>query len=64
MTDDARRMAERFHYVFQALGDRTVVPEVPFDEVPLQYKVQLIKTFDELIKAEVVFPGPSLYAEP
>ena len=61
MTDDAKRMAEKFNDVFQAFGSQ-LVPTMTWDEVPFEYKVQLIKTFDELVKSEVVFPGPSLYA--
>lgn len=53
-------MARRFHDVFQTIAKHPMA----WDEVPLEHKVQLIKTFDELIKAEAVFPGSSLYAGP
>jgi hypothetical protein len=60
VTEDAKRMARRFHDVFQTIAKHPMA----WDEVPLEHKVQLIKTFDELIKAEAVFPGSSLYAGP
>lgn len=50
---DAERMAVRFLDVYEMLTvDRVVDHDAVAD------------TFDELLKAEAVFPGPSLYANP
>jgi hypothetical protein len=50
---DAERMAVRFLEVYETL---TVDRVVDHDCV--------VTAFEELIAAEVVFPGPSLYANP
>jgi hypothetical protein len=51
--DDAARMAHRYMAVFEMLAGA----HEPDHEL-------VIVTFEELIKAEVIFPGPSLYADP
>jgi hypothetical protein len=46
-------MAVRFQEVYETLiVDRTVDHDC------------VVNTFEELLKAEAVFPGPSLYADP
>jgi hypothetical protein len=50
---DAERMAVRFQEVYETLiVDRVVDHDC------------VVNTFEELLKAEAVFPGPSLYADP
>lgn len=50
---DAERMAVRFQERYELTG---VSDRLDHDAV--------VDVFDELIAAEVVFPGPSLYANP
>jgi hypothetical protein len=55
MVSDAEKIAERFHDVASAMGvDSSELPSVP----------TLTEVFDELVRTEVLFAGPSLYAEP
>jgi hypothetical protein len=59
MHEDAERMARRFHLV-----RRMLVPALAsFDELVPRERDLLIQTFDELLRADAVFPGPSLYQD-
>ena len=42
---------------------RLELPHEPWDKVALVYRRQLIRTFEELMRAEAIFAGPSLYAD-
>lgn len=62
---DAQRLAKRFHEVWQALDPPgRMLAKKDFHELPLEYRLQLMATFDEMLRSELVFGGPSLYAEP
>jgi hypothetical protein len=57
MTDDAQRIAKRFVEVrntFDA-GDK-------WEDMTFEHRRLLIQVFDEMVRAELIFPGPSLYA--
>jgi hypothetical protein len=63
--EDAERMAKRFHETWQTLTPRRyMIADYAWDQVDFKYRQQLVRTFEELGRAEVIFPGPSLYAEP
>jgi hypothetical protein len=62
---DAQRMAKRFHEVWQTLDRPEQKREKQnFSDLSLEYRIQLIRTFDEMLRAGLIFGGPSLYAEP
>lgn len=57
MHEDAERMARRFH-----LARKMLVPALAeFDELMPRERDLLIQAFDDLLRADAVFPGPSLY---
>lgn len=58
MHEDAERMARRFH----ATRAMIVKSIATFDELVPRERDLLIQTFDELLRAEAIFPGTSLYA--
>lgn len=53
MHEDAERIARRFYEVAAAMGY--------VDEVITELEAE--KVFDEMLRSEVIFGGPSLYAE-
>jgi len=72
MHEDAERLARRFHDVFELLVpkpgweirvQRKEMLSTRWEDVAVEYRRTLVGTFDELLRAEVIFPGPSLYAD-
>jgi hypothetical protein len=63
LREDAERIARRFHEVGQTFTPISMAPRRPWDESSEDYKKRLVDTFYELLQAELIFPGPSLYAE-
>jgi hypothetical protein len=56
---DAQRAAERFIRVYDVVAAQAGVPVALSPE-----QAELVaETIDELIRAEALFPGPSLYAD-
>jgi hypothetical protein len=56
MHADAERIARRFVDVASAL-------DAKLDTGDLDYEL-MVMTFDEMLRAELIFGGPSLYADP
>jgi hypothetical protein len=64
--EDAERVAKRFHEVYEALAPKfdwetQQRSRVAWDDVN---RALMIAVANELIEAEAIFPGPSLYADP
>ena len=59
MHDDAERMARRFVEVRGIITGAGKLWEIMSADERRLY----VETFDELLRAEVFFPGPSLYAD-
>lgn len=59
MNEDAKRAADRFYEVFLIVCERDGRPADAE-----QFNRAVTATFAELMRAEVIFAGPSLYAEP
>jgi hypothetical protein len=59
--EDAERLAKRFHEV-----TCMVVPyqEQRWDDLRADYRELLVEVFDEMLRAQLLFPGASLYADP
>jgi hypothetical protein len=58
--EDAARLARRFHEA-RVLLEPSVAG---WDDIVIREQERLIAVFDHLIRTEVVFAGPSLYADP
>jgi hypothetical protein len=56
---DAQRAAERFQRVYEVVAAQA---QVPVSLSPEQADL-VAETLNELIRAEALFPGPSLYAD-
>jgi hypothetical protein len=61
---DAERIARRFHEVSRLLCREIGVPDPRWEDVDESYRQVMIWTFDEMLRAGLIFGGPSLYAEP
>jgi hypothetical protein len=63
--EDSERLARRFHVIVSTLAPRLDMPrQLPWEEVDWTYRRLLVQTFDEMLRSELIFPGPSLYADP
>jgi hypothetical protein len=59
--EDAVRIAERLWEQFSAQADGGW--SGPWSDVPKGIQAYYVAVVEELLRAEVIFPGPSLYAE-
>lgn len=59
VSPDAQRAADRFCRVFDVVAAQADVPT----SLSPEQSALVAETIDELIRAEALFPGPSLYAD-
>lgn len=67
MHEDAERLAQRFHETQETLALRILSkdqqrPRVRWEDVPDENKQLMIAVVDEMLQAQLIFPGPSLYS--
>jgi hypothetical protein len=57
MTEDSQRIARRFVEVRNTfdVGDR-------WEDMTFEHRRLLVLIFEEMIRSDIIFPGPSLYA--
>lgn len=66
--EDAERVARRFHDLYEMLAPKygwetQERSRVSWEDVPDANRELMIAVVDEMLVAELIFPGPSLYAE-
>lgn len=67
--EDAERIARLFHDWYEALAPKfgwetQAQSRERWEDVPEENRELMVAVVDELLRAQVIFPGPSLYAEP
>jgi hypothetical protein len=63
MHEDAERLAKRFYEVSLTLAaGMGMEPVANWEDIDEQMRALAVQTFDEMLKAQLLFPGPSLYS--
>lgn len=67
--EDAERIAKRIHATYETLAPRfgwetQARSRERWENVPEENRALMIAVVDELLQAQVIFAGPSLYADP
>jgi hypothetical protein len=65
--EDAERIAQRFHLLYEALAPQhgwqtQQASRTAWEHVPAENRRLMVSVVEELLRAEVIYPGPSLYA--